>query len=166
MRRQTTKQEITTGFECSSRNKRNALFFICTQQRLPLTLRSQPAALAKFIAFTWGSSVACFTKTSVLRATRRTFKDHWSVNLRPSLTLKESLFFSTQFAYAIRTIRQIKNYFPLQNTPISFYNGNALFSVTYELNLSIYPSVHPSIHPSIHLSTTSRLSVNGRNSPM
>ena len=138
MRRQTTKQEITTGFECSIRNKRNALFFIYTQQRLSLTLRSQPAALAKFIAFTWCSSVACFKKTSVLRATRRTFKDQWPVYLRPSLALKECVFFSTQFACTFRTIRPVNNYFPLENAPISLSNGNALFSATYKLNIYIY----------------------------
>jgi len=138
MRRQTTKQEITTGFECSIRNKRNALFFIYTQQRLSLTLRSQPAALAKFIAFTCSSSVACFTKTSVLRATRRTFKDHWSVYLRPSLPLKESAFFSTHFAYAFRTIHPINNYFPLQSAPISLSNGNALFSYVRTEYIYIY----------------------------
>jgi hypothetical protein len=47
MRRQTTKQEITTGSECSIRKRRSALFFIYIQQCLSLTLWSQSDAVCK-----------------------------------------------------------------------------------------------------------------------
>ena len=61
----------------------------------PLHFGLSLTQFAKFIAFTstWCSSVVSYTEISVFQAWLRTFKDHWSAHVRPSLPLKGSAFF-------------------------------------------------------------------------